>query len=61
MTHLNRPIVTNKQVIGQKLQQQLSLSPNHSNFNQQTYLKSLISPTYKKQAVSPAQKPMSEH
>ncbi|KAM3143747.1 hypothetical protein pb186bvf_004243 [Paramecium bursaria] len=59
-----QPVPPTRQVIGQKLQQQLSLSPSHQNFNQYNtnYLKSLVSPQQvKKQAISPLAKQVSEH
>ncbi|CAD8082349.1 unnamed protein product [Paramecium sonneborni] len=59
----SKPVLTTKQqqAPGSKLQQQLSLSPTHQNFNQQSYLKQLISPQNKKMAISPQSKPVSEH
>ncbi|CAD8088532.1 unnamed protein product [Paramecium primaurelia] len=58
----SKPVLTTKQQIPvSKFQQQLSLSPTHQNFNQQSYLKQLISPQNKKTAISPQQKPVSEH
>ncbi|CAD8177645.1 unnamed protein product [Paramecium octaurelia] len=58
----SKPLLNQKESTNtQKQQQQLSLSPTHQNFNQQNYLKQLISPQNKKNAISPQSKPFSEH
>ncbi|CAD8100127.1 unnamed protein product [Paramecium sonneborni] len=58
----SKPLMSQKELTtSQKQQQQLSLSPTHQNFNQQNYLKQLISPQNKKTAISPQSKPVSEH
>ncbi|CAD8093247.1 unnamed protein product [Paramecium sonneborni] len=58
----SKPVLTTKQQEpANKFQQQLSLSPTHQNFNQQNYLKQLISPQNKQMATSPQSKPVSEH
>ncbi|CAD8172568.1 unnamed protein product [Paramecium pentaurelia] len=58
----SKPLLSQKELSNtQKQQQQLSLSPTHQNFNQQNYLKQLISPQNKKNAISPQSKPVSEH
>ncbi|CAD8094960.1 unnamed protein product [Paramecium sonneborni] len=59
----SKPLISQKEFTStqKQQQQQLSLSPTHQNFNQQNYLKQLISPQNKKIAISPQSKPVSEH